>query len=328
MGSLKTGTTSLWSHLVDNTDGRPVCRLTDKGDISRKEKDFFGARHVSSRIELLSAHMAGVHQRAGRCFQGDGTRRLHITFGTTPKNMAAFLTDSTPRPRLAGCPTPSPNIGRTFGSSPYGATDKVSFSEWTAPKLARTKECLRASNGQSPLWPPAMPPPYRGCAPHLDHGLYEPQMRRWLEFFKPAQMLLVSFAGWTRRPSVVVRDVLLHAGMTPAVARTTAERVREAKRTKNQNSRATGHGRLSARWRSDLHALYDPFTERLYGLIQQHAMAVTPCDEQGTRFLDDPAFRAAKGNATLGAGTGSPVLFRPARRRTGRAATGADDARR
>ena len=153
-------------------------------------------------------------------------------------------------------------------------------------------------------------------------------MRRWLEFFKPAQMLLVSFAGWTRRPSVVVRDVLLHAGMSPAVARTTAERVREAKRTKNQNSRATGHGRLSARWRSDLHALYDPFTERLYGLIQQHAMAVTPCDEQGTRFLDDPAFRAAKGNATLGAGTGSPVLFRPARRRTGRAATGADDARR
>ena len=35
---------------------------------------------------------------------------------------------------------------------------------------------------------------YAGCAPHLDHGLYEPQLRRWLEFFQPSQLLLVSFA--------------------------------------------------------------------------------------------------------------------------------------
>ena len=47
------------------------------------------------------------------------------------------------------------------------------------PKLARTRECLRA-DPKSPLWPPSMPPPFASCAPHLDHGLYEPQLRRWL----------------------------------------------------------------------------------------------------------------------------------------------------
>ena len=43
IGSLKTGTTSLWAHLVDNShDWITPGALTHKGDISRKEKDFFG----------------------------------------------------------------------------------------------------------------------------------------------------------------------------------------------------------------------------------------------------------------------------------------------
>ena len=69
-----------------------------------------------------------------------------------------------------------------------------------------------------PLWPPSLPPPFASCAPHLDHGLYEPQLRRWLTFFRPSQFLLVSFAGYTRRPAAVVRDVLVHARIAPAAA--------------------------------------------------------------------------------------------------------------
>jgi hypothetical protein len=43
IGSLKTGTTSLWSQLVDHSGGAVLPgALTDKGDVSRKEKDFFG----------------------------------------------------------------------------------------------------------------------------------------------------------------------------------------------------------------------------------------------------------------------------------------------
>ena len=60
--------------------------------------------------------------------------------------------------------------------------------------------------------------PAAGCAPHLDHGLYEPQLRRWLTFFQPSQLLLVSFAGYVRKPAAVVRDVLLHAGLPQPVA--------------------------------------------------------------------------------------------------------------
>ena len=120
----------------------------------------------------------------------------------------------------------------------HGEWDKVQLGDWVAPKLARTRECLSASGGSSPLWPPSMPPPYQGCAPHLDHGLYEPQMRRWLEFFAPQQFLLVSFSGWSLRPASVVRDVMLHAGISATVASAAASRVREAKLTKaNLNSR-------------------------------------------------------------------------------------------
>ena len=43
IGSLKTGTTSLWSHLVDHTESVVLSGgTTHKGAVSRKEKDFFG----------------------------------------------------------------------------------------------------------------------------------------------------------------------------------------------------------------------------------------------------------------------------------------------
>ena len=115
--------------------------------------------------------------------------------------------------------------------------------------------------------------------------MHSSQLRRWLQFFQPAQMLLVSFAGYTRKPAAVVRDVLTHAGVPPAAASRAAAATRVVK---NRNSKVLGHGKMPQRLRAELHALYDPFVQRLYELIDRHRIAVTPCEHRGTRFLDDP----------------------------------------
>ena len=73
---------------------------------------------------------------------------------------------------------------------------------------------------------------------------------------------------------------------------------------KNQNSKAAGHGRMPTRWKAALHELYDPFVERLYQLIERHAIAVTPCDHMYTRFLDDPEQLANATTTRRGAGGG------------------------
>eukprot|EP00326_Haptolina_ericina_P039300 CAMPEP_0181249154 /NCGR_PEP_ID=MMETSP1096-20121128/45596_1 /TAXON_ID=156174 ORGANISM="Chrysochromulina ericina, Strain CCMP281" /NCGR_SAMPLE_ID=MMETSP1096 /ASSEMBLY_ACC=CAM_ASM_000453 /LENGTH=100 /DNA_ID=CAMNT_0023346459 /DNA_START=6 /DNA_END=309 /DNA_ORIENTATION=- len=54
-----------------------------------------------------------------------------------------------------------------------------------------------------------------------------------------------------------------------------------------------------------LFSLYMPFVDRLYTLLAEKAIAVSPCSEQGTRFLDPP-------NATLARaddGTSMPELL-------------------
>ena len=66
-----------------------------------------------------------------------------------------------------------------------GEWDRVSFAGFVAPKLLKARACLQ-KDASSPLWPPSLPPPFRDCAPHLDHGLYWPQLMRWLEVFEPA----------------------------------------------------------------------------------------------------------------------------------------------
>ena len=53
------------------------------------------------------------------------------------------------------------------------------------------------------------------------------------------------------------------------------------------NPKVLNHGRMPLRIRGELHALYDPFVERLYTLVERHAIRVTPCEHMGTRFLDD-----------------------------------------
>ena len=85
--------------------------------------------------------------------------------------------------------------------------------------------------------------------------------------------------------AAVVRDVLLHAGLPAAPAAAAAA---ATKQVKNRNSKVLGHGKMPPRMREELHALYDPFVQRLYDLIERHAISVSPCDHAGTRFLDDP----------------------------------------
>lgn len=315
IGSLKTGTTSLWSHLIDDASGHVLPgSLTDKGDVSRKEKDYFGDPTMYRRgpnwYRKIWPTCASAGSSSDLRVAIDATPAYHV-FHDAPQNMATFFGPPLlPRLRLVWMlRDPVSKFWSYFWElKMYGGDwDKVQFSTWTAPKIARTKECLQASGGKSPLWPPSMPPPYKGCAPHLDHGLYEPQLRRWLEFFDPSQLLLVSFSGYARKPAAVVRDVLVHAGTPLQVASEAADRVRKARKPKNQNSRSTGRGRLPMKWRAELHALYDPFTERFYSLVEKHRIPISPCEQQGSRFLDDPEWQqqanaSSSGSSSSGGG--------------------------
>lgn len=218
----------------------------------------------------------------------DATPAYHV-WHSAPQNMRIFFGDQTVRLRVVWMlRDPVAKFWSYFWElkAYRGEWDRVHFATWTQPKLERTRQCL-AKDPNHPLWPPSLPPPFSGCAPHLDHGMYEPQLRRWLEFFKPAQILLVSFAGYTRRPAAVVRDVLSHAGLPLGVAAAAAASTRTSA-NKLRNSRVLGHGKMPPRARADLHALYDPMVERLYRLIEEKAIAVSPCEHKGTRFLDDP----------------------------------------
>ena len=43
---------------------------------------------------------------------------------------------------------------------------------------------------------------------------------------------------------------------------------------------------MSAKLWTQLHAFYAPFVERLYCVLRDKQIAVSPCAEMGTRFLD------------------------------------------
>lgn len=276
---------------MDHSNGRVLSGgTTHKGEISRKEKDFFGDptqwRHGRAWYERIWPQCP----KEGDVRVGiDATPAYHVWYDA-PKNMVSFFgSEASARLRLVWLlRDPVAKYWSYFWElkSYGGEWDRVHFGPWTAPKLNRTREC-QAADPASPLWPPSLPPPFDNCAPHLDHGLYEPQLRRWLEFFHPSQLLLVSFAGMVRRPMVVLGDVLLHAGLRPAeAARTVASAAGAPPQPKKLNSRARGKGQMPPQWRAQVRALYQPFVDRLYKLIDERGIAVSPCEEKGTRFLD------------------------------------------
>lgn len=93
IGSIKTGTTSLWANLVDaaaphTTPGK----LTHKGDVSRKEKDFFGD---PSMWRLGHQWYEKIWPECPDPAKGlvvaiDATPAYHVWYDA-PKNMASFF---------------------------------------------------------------------------------------------------------------------------------------------------------------------------------------------------------------------------------------------
>ena len=73
IGSLKTGTTSLWSQLVDNSDGHVLSgALTDKGDVSQAAPSTRIARALPPvgffQVAETDRHLGGDRQRLlGSC---------------------------------------------------------------------------------------------------------------------------------------------------------------------------------------------------------------------------------------------------------------------
>lgn len=102
IGSIKSGTSALWGQLVDLTEGAVVSGgVTHKGEISRKEKDFFGDpsqwRHGRAWYERVWPRCPP----AGQLTIGvDATPAYHV-WHDAPANMAAFFGPSAaPRLRL------------------------------------------------------------------------------------------------------------------------------------------------------------------------------------------------------------------------------------
>jgi len=299
IGSIKTGSSSLWSLLVDYTDGLVLSgSATHKGEISRKEKDFFGD---PSQWRMGRAWYERIWPRCPRDSSDiriaiDATPAYHVWYDA-PLNMRTFFGDGLSQLRLIWMlREPVDKFWSYFWElkSYGGSWDSVTFDQFVAPKLARTQACLQ-KDAASPLWPPSLPPPFKDCAPHLDHGLYHPQLKRWLQFFKPSQLLLILFRGYTAQPAQVVRDVLMHAGAPSAIAeRASAAAALRPLRKSKLNSRARGHGVMPKRWWRELHALYAPFVERLYAVVRERHIRLSPCEMTATRFLDPP-------NATIAA---------------------------
>ena len=67
-------------------------------------------------------------------------------------------------------------------------------------------------------------------------------------------------------------------------------------RAKGRNSKASGRGAMSPALWAQLHTFYRPFVKRFYELVEARAIRVSPCEAQGTRFLDANA--STSGTAT------------------------------
>ncbi|EOD37327.1 hypothetical protein EMIHUDRAFT_460510 [Emiliania huxleyi CCMP1516] len=254
IGSIKTGSTLLWGRLVDYSEGAiDTGRTTDKGYISKKEKDFFGdpAQWRRGRGWYERAWPKCPASGARTVVGIDATPAYHVWYDA-PKNMAAFYGRALGQLRLVWMlRDPVAKYWSYFWElKSYGGDwDRVTFDAFTAPKLNRSRD----------------------CAPHLDHGLYHPQLQRWLEYFQPAQLLLV------QRPAAVVRDVVLHAGLRRAQAeRIAASAVSRRVAKEKQNSKASGHGRMPPAWRREVAALYAPFLDRFYSLVGEAGVPVSP----------------------------------------------------
>jgi hypothetical protein len=84
--------------------------------------------------------------------------------------------------------------------------------------------------------------------------------------------------------------------MSPLLSSQAAGVAAREAHSKGRNSKASGRGAMSTALRAELHALYRPFVERFYSLVEARAIRVSPCEAQGTRFLDANA--SAPGSAT------------------------------
>jgi hypothetical protein len=100
IGSLKTGTTSLWASLVDHAKSHITPgALTHKGDVSRKEKDFFGDPSMWRMGPQWYAKIWPACDHSHLQLGIDATPAYHV-WHDAPKNMGTFFGPKLPELRL------------------------------------------------------------------------------------------------------------------------------------------------------------------------------------------------------------------------------------
>ena len=127
---------------------------TDKGDVSRKEKDFFGDPAMFRRGRRFYERIWPKCPAAGRRVVGiDATPAYHV-WHDAPVNMRTFFGPSALRLLRLVWMVREP-VGKFWSyfwdlKSYGGEWDRVSFTDFVTPKLARARACQQ-QDAASPL---------------------------------------------------------------------------------------------------------------------------------------------------------------------------------
>ena len=293
IGSMKSGSTELWSHLFTHCKNT-ICfgKESNKGRVSLKEKDFFGDPNMFARgfnwYERLWPECTDTDKRISL----DATPAYHV-FYNAPNNIASFYNSFIKNIRLVWMMRePATKMWSYYGEISIYEKNPPSFKNFILPKLERANNCIKL-NKSSPLWPPSLPPPFKDCAPHLDHGLYHSHFQRWIQYFKSEQFLVVSFKHFIddNGPAEVVRDVLSHAKVSSNILKNVYENVKKRKKplapswisdSRNSRSKHRPPSNIIAK----LAKFYAPFNNKLYDFLKYYNIKLSPAWANGTRFLD------------------------------------------
>ena len=201
--------------------------LTDKGDVSKKEKDFFGdpsmwrrGRNWYEKIWPNCPRTAAGQQLP---------QSAYVAIDATPAYLrkpivADRLVEVLPRnavPKLRFVVILRDPVDRLYAYWDAFVLSGVGvnrFEAWADKTMENVLACQKRV-GSNELWPP----PDTGVCDEdtvegVAAGLYAYQLIYWLHRFDPKQFLVTTIDAYERDPQRVVRDVAGHVGASTTLA--------------------------------------------------------------------------------------------------------------